>query len=61
MTPLLLTTAVILLTHDITLLHHEVMERNLVEKGYSQDEAHTMTSMKHNYKREADVYYDKNS
>ncbi len=46
--------------HDITLLHHEVMERNLVEKGYSQDEAHKMTSSKYNYKREADVYYDKN-
>ena len=43
--------------HDITLLKHELMERGLVEKGLSQDEAHRITSKKYNYGREAEAYY----
>lgn len=45
--------------HDITLLNHEKMERELMQQGYSQDEAHTITSEKYNYSREAEEYYDK--
>ena len=45
--------------HDITLLNHEKMERELVLQGLSQDEAHIRTSNKFNYKKEASAYYDK--
>ena len=45
--------------HDITLLKHELMERELMKKGFSQDEAHIRTSQKYNYAREAAEYYDK--
>lgn len=45
--------------HDLTLLNHEKMERELMEQGYSQDEAHTITSAKYNYSKEAEEYYDK--
>ena len=44
--------------HDLTLLHHEVMERDLVKRGYTQDEAHILTSKKYNYKKEAEKFYD---
>jgi hypothetical protein len=43
--------------HDMTLIKHEVMERNLVEDGMSQEEAHILTSEKYNYTRESDAYY----
>ena len=43
--------------HDITLLNHEIMERDLVKQGYSQQEAHRMTEAKYNYTLEADEYY----
>ncbi len=45
--------------HDITLIHHEIMERNLIEKGLSQEEAHLKTSQKYNYSKEAGEYYAK--
>lgn len=45
--------------HDITLLKHEEMEHNLMQLGYSQDEAHNMTSQTYNYAKEAYEYYDK--
>ena len=45
--------------HDLTLLKHEIMERNLINKGYSQEEAHIITSLKYNYKMESDAYYAK--
>lgn len=45
--------------HDLTLLMHEEMERDLMKKGYTQDEAHTITSEKYNYKKEANEYYGK--
>lgn len=43
--------------HDITLLKHEEMERNLMQQGYSQEEAHNITSETYDYAREAMVYY----
>ena len=45
--------------HDLTLLKHEKMERELMLQGYTQDEAHRITSMKYNYGKEAEEYYDK--
>lgn len=43
--------------HDLTLIQHEVMERQLVESGMTQDEAHIITSKKYNYAKESDDYY----
>lgn len=45
--------------HDITLINHEIMERDLIKKGYTQDEAHIMTSKIYNYDKEATEFYDK--
>lgn len=44
-------------SHDLTLLKHEVMERQLMLEGMTQDEAHRRTSLKYNYKQEADDFY----
>lgn len=44
--------------HDLTLLKHEKMERELMEQGYSQEEAHKITSQTYNYAKEAYEYYD---
>ena len=43
--------------HDLTLLHHEKMERELMEQGYSQQEAHEMTEQVYNYGKECKEYY----
>lgn len=43
--------------HDITLLQHEIMEKQLIENGYSQTEAHNITEKKFNYSKEAKEYY----
>lgn len=43
--------------HDITLLHHEKMEHELMKAGYSQEEAHRITETKYNYKKESKEYY----
>lgn len=43
--------------HDLTLLRHEIMENELMDQGYSQDEAHRITSAKYNYAKEAYKYY----
>ena len=45
--------------HDLTLLKHEMMEQKLMKQGYTQDEAHRITSMKYNFAKEAYEYYDK--
>ena len=45
--------------HDITLIKHEIMERQLVASGISQKEAHIITSEKYNYGKEAGEYYAK--
>ena len=39
--------------HDLTLLKHEIMEKDLMEQGYTQDEAHIITSRQYNYTKEA--------
>ena len=39
--------------HDLTLLRHEIMEKQLMDSGYTQDEAHTLTSQIYNYAKEA--------
>lgn len=44
--------------HDLTLLKHEKMERELMKQGYSQAEAHKITSQTYNYTKEAYEYYD---
>ena len=43
--------------HDITMLRHEAMEIELMNKGYSQAEAHRLTEEKYNYSKESDEYY----
>ena len=45
--------------HDMTLINHELMEKELMEKGMSQEEAHIMTSKKYNYDKEANEFYGK--
>lgn len=44
--------------HDLTLLRHEIMERQLMLEGMTQDEAHILTSKKYNYRGDAKAYYD---
>ncbi len=44
-------------SHDITLLKHELMERELVLSGVFQDEAHVITSRIYNYQKECAEYY----
>ena len=44
-------------THDVTLIKHELMEMELVGKGYSQEDAHNMTNKLYNYTEESDAYY----
>ena len=43
--------------HDVTLLRHEALERELMDKGYSQAEAHRLAEEKYNYSKESDEYY----
>lgn len=43
--------------HDLTMLYHEQMERELVNQGHSQDDAHIITSKKYNYAKEAAGFY----
>ena len=43
--------------HDMTMIQHEVMERQLVEAGMTQEEAHIITAKKYNYAKESDDYY----
>lgn len=45
--------------HDIILIRHEIMEKQLMSEGYSQEEAHILTSKKYNYGKEAKKFYDK--
>lgn len=48
-----------ILPHDLTLIKHEKMEKELISQGYSQVDAHLLTSRKYNYEKEAREYYDK--
>lgn len=45
--------------HDIVLLNHEIMEKRLITQGYSQSDAHSITSKTYNYDKEAGKFYDK--
>lgn len=45
--------------HDITLINHEITERELMKQGYTQAEAHIIASEKHNYAKEAAEFYDR--
>lgn len=45
--------------HDITMLKHEIMERELINNGMSQQDAHIATSKKYNYDKEATEFYGK--
>lgn len=44
--------------HDLTLLKHELLEKELIKQGYSQSEAHILASKTHNYAKEAAEFYD---
>ncbi|MBP5433862.1 hypothetical protein [Ruminococcus sp.] len=48
-----------ILPHDLTLIKHEEMEKELMSRGYSQAEAHLIATKKYNYEKEAREYYDK--
>lgn len=43
--------------HDLTMIRHEIMEKELIDSGMSQHEAHIETSKKYNYGKESDDYY----
>ena len=45
--------------HDLTMIHHEIMEKRLMQEGLSQNEAHIRASAKYNYAKEANEFYDK--
>ena len=45
--------------HDLTLIKHEIFEKELIGKGLSQDEAHRLASKKYNYRKESSEYYAK--
>lgn len=45
--------------HDLTLLKHEMLEKSLIEQGYTQKEAHIKASKTYNYNKEAEEYYDR--
>lgn len=45
--------------HDITLLKHEIMEKDLMQSGMSQEMAHIETSKVYNYSKEAGEFYAK--
>ena len=45
--------------HDITLLNREIMEKQMMQQGFSQEEAHLQTSKKYDYAKESDEYYAK--
>lgn len=45
--------------HDITLIKHELMEKDLMAQGYSQNEAHRLTDQKYDYATESREYYAK--
>ena len=46
-----------ILKHDLTLLKHEELERSLMKKGLSQNDAHIEATRKYDYAGEAEKYY----
>lgn len=45
------------LRHDLTLINHEAMERELMRGGMSQHDAHIQTSSRYNYSEEVREFY----
>ncbi len=45
--------------HDKLLIPHELMEMDLINKGLSQEKAHSETSKKYDYPKESDKFYEK--
>lgn len=45
--------------HDLTLLKHEIMEKELMDAGLSQSEAHDITNQTYSYSGESDEFYAK--
>lgn len=45
--------------HDITLLKHEIYERQLMAQGHSQQDAHLIASEQYNYPKESLEFYEK--
>lgn len=45
--------------HDLTLIHHEILEKKLMQDGMSQEKAHIKASAKYNYDKEAREFYGK--
>lgn len=45
--------------HDMTLIKHEIMEKELISSGMSQDKAHRLAAEKYNYDKEAQDFYGK--
>lgn len=43
--------------HDITMLNHEILERQLMREGKTQEQAHDIASRKYNYSEEARKYH----
>ena len=44
-------------SHDLTMLRHEILEKELMDSGMSQYAAHIEASKKYNYAKESDEYY----
>ena len=45
--------------HDLTLIYHETLERNMMASGMTQHDAHILATQEHNYAKEASEYYAK--
>lgn len=45
--------------HDIVMIRHELLERELMDQGMSQEESHIIASKKYNYSKEASEFYGK--
>lgn len=43
--------------HDLTMLNHEILEKELIDSGMTQFDAHIAASKKYNYTKESDEYY----
>ena len=41
------------------MLKHEILEKELIKNGMTQEQAHIEASMKYNYSKEAGEYYAK--
>lgn len=43
--------------HDITMIEHELLEKELIKSGMSQTEAHKKATLKYNYSKESEEFY----